>query len=495
MPKAATKGKDLVARYLREFPNETFKTDSNILFCSCCDKQISTSQRFLVTQHIATAKHKENKERKSKLQQTFITTSTASTSSGKSGFNTDLCRALVRADIPLHKINNSDFKMFLEKYTEKKIPDESTLRKNYLQEIYVETLDKIRDNLKNSNIWVSIDETTDVEGRYIANVIVGKLSSLSPSVPYLLNCEVLEKCNHASIARFFNDSMSLLWPSGVLNENVLLFLSDAAPYMVKAGKALQVFYPKMIHLTCLAHALHRVAETVRNQFPNVDALISSVKKVFLKAPSRVKNFKECYPDLCLPPQPVITRWGTWLEAAQYYYENFGKIKDIILKLDSDSTAAVEKAKSLIVNPSLKNDLAYISLNAVFLAHAITKLETRNMSLAESVSIVNDTFQKLQKAPGEKGKEMKNKFMVILEKNPGWKELQIISDIHSGNDNTGTLEVELSPREITLFSNAPITSVDVERSFSLYKSILRPDRRQFSFQNLKFHLIISSNCTL
>lgn len=91
--------------------------------------------------------------------------------------------------------------------------------------------------------------------------------------------------------------------------------------------------------------------------------------------------------------------------------------------------------------------------------------------------------------------MKNKFMVILEKNPGWKELQIISDIHSGNDNTGTLEVELSPREITLFSNAPITSVDVERSFSLYKSILRPDRRQFSFQNLKFHLIISSNCTL
>lgn len=289
MPKAATKGKDLVARYLREFPNETFKTDSNILFCSCCDKQISTSQRFLVTQHIATAKHKENKERKSKLQQTFITTSTASTSSGKSGFNTDLCRALVRADIPLHKINNSDFKMFLEKYTEKKIPDESTLRKNYLQEIYVETLDKIRDNLKNSNIWVSIDETTDVEGRYIANVIVGKLSSLSPSVPYLLNCEVLEKCNHASIARFFNDSMSLLWPSGVLNENVLLFLSDAAPYMVKAGKALQVFYPKMIHLTCLAHALHRVAETVRNQFPNVDALISSVKKFFESSKPR-ENF-------------------------------------------------------------------------------------------------------------------------------------------------------------------------------------------------------------
>lgn len=63
-------------------------------------------------------------------------------------------------------------------------------------------------------------------------------------------------------------------------------------YMVKAGKAIKVFYSKMEHVTCLAHGLHRVAEEIRKHFPKVDQLISNCKKIFLKAPSRVQIFKE-----------------------------------------------------------------------------------------------------------------------------------------------------------------------------------------------------------
>jgi hypothetical protein len=59
--------------------------------------------------------------------------------------------------------------------------------------------------------------------------------------------------------------MKLLWPVKVERENVLLFVSDDAPYMIKAAKALQLLYPKMIHVTCLAHALHRVAGEVRGR--------------------------------------------------------------------------------------------------------------------------------------------------------------------------------------------------------------------------------------
>ncbi|CAI6347282.1 unnamed protein product [Macrosiphum euphorbiae] len=106
--------------------------------------------------------------------------------------------------------------------------------------------------------------------------------------------------------------------------------------MVKAGKVLTTFYPKMLHLTCLAHRFHRVAETVRAQFPLVDSLIATIKKVFLKAPSRVLKLKELYPNLCHPPEPIITRWGTWLAAVKYYSNNFEKIKDVISNLDSDN---------------------------------------------------------------------------------------------------------------------------------------------------------------
>ena len=83
--------------------------------------------------------------------------------------------------------------------------------------------------------------------------------------------------------------MHILWPHGVKYDNVLLLLTDAAPYMIKAGEELSVSYPKMIHVTCVAHAQHRVIETIRMLYPNVDKLIANARKVFVKSPSRLKN--------------------------------------------------------------------------------------------------------------------------------------------------------------------------------------------------------------
>jgi len=48
--------------------------------------------------------------------------------------------------------------------------------------------------------------------------------------------------------------------------------------MIKAGKALNAFFPKMIHLTRLAHAFHRIAETIRSTFTKVDELIKDISK-------------------------------------------------------------------------------------------------------------------------------------------------------------------------------------------------------------------------
>jgi len=38
---------------------------------------------------------------------------------------------------------------------------------------FLKKLDKIKFELSGKKIWVSIDETTDIEGRFVANVIVG----------------------------------------------------------------------------------------------------------------------------------------------------------------------------------------------------------------------------------------------------------------------------------------------------------------------------------
>ncbi|KAJ4439073.1 hypothetical protein ANN_15029 [Periplaneta americana] len=226
-------------------------------------KEVSSTRKFLVQQHITTSKHQANKQLNSKQRQLFLTQPT--TSNVRSEFNIDLCRSLISADIPLYKLKNKVFREFLEKYTQHTIPDESTLRKTYAPSIYDETIQKIRDEIKDSSIWVSIDETPDKEGRLVGNVVIGLLSE-QYSERILLHCDVLEKCNNKTIVKLFNEAMGILWPKGIMYDNVLFFISDAAPYMVKAGQALSVVYPKLTHFTCVAHAFHRVAEVVRDNF-------------------------------------------------------------------------------------------------------------------------------------------------------------------------------------------------------------------------------------
>jgi len=65
----------------------------------------------------------------------------------------------------------------------------------------------------------------------------------------------------------------------------------------------------MIHVTCLAHGLSRVAETVRVKYSDIDRLIANGKKVFRKCPSRIQAFRAIAPMIPLPPRPVLTRWG------------------------------------------------------------------------------------------------------------------------------------------------------------------------------------------
>lgn len=94
------------------------------------------------------------------------------------------------------------------------------------------------------------------------------------------------------MARFINESITAFFVDVNVAERVCVFISDAAPYMVKAGEALNIFYPNLIHVTCFAHAVHRFAEEILNEFLGVNKLISAVKKVFMKAPSRIQTYRE-----------------------------------------------------------------------------------------------------------------------------------------------------------------------------------------------------------
>lgn len=130
--------------------------------------------------------------------------------------------------------------------------------------------------------WVSIDETTDSSGRKVGNVVVGVLKNdkVASELSFLVKCKELPAANHVTIVRLFNETMHMIWPNGIKYDNVLLFLSDGAPYMRKAGEVLSVSFSYMIHVTCVVHALHRLCEFIRLLYPNVDKLVSNGKKNF-----------------------------------------------------------------------------------------------------------------------------------------------------------------------------------------------------------------------
>ena len=62
------------------------------------------------------------------------------------------------------------------------------------------------------------------------------------------------------------------------------------------------------------------------------------KKVFEKAPYRRKLLFDN--ELALTPEPIVTRWGTWLSAFEYYIKKFEKFKTIVQQLESKGVPSV-----------------------------------------------------------------------------------------------------------------------------------------------------------
>lgn len=110
-----------------------------------------------------------------------------------------------------------------------------------------------------------------------------------------------------------------------------------------------------------------------------------------------------------------------------------------------------------------------------------------MPLADSLDIVSDTVKKNERSPGEVEIKIKKKVEQILNKNLDIKRLKAIVNIHNSSDMKTAFEFNIT--EWRVYKFVYITSTDAERSFSRYKNVLSPNRRWFTFENLKEDMII------
>lgn len=464
-----SKVQDWLKTCLTKYPEFVHNEVTSTIYCSTCDINLKI-KKCNIQSHLKSDRHNNR----------------SGGPHSKHQFYYDLIIFLISCNIPWSTVNNTNFRNFFNKYlccdcTKASLPDESLLRKVYLNVVYKNTIQSIREINMNNYLWVSVDETPDFMGKCVTNVVIRSLQKQFSQQFYLLGSKVLDKVNGEAVAKLIKNQFQFLFQESFQNNvnNVLLLCTDSAAYMLKAGRILKTTFPRMKHITCLAHGLHRVAEEVRDNFKNVDMLISNVKKIFLKSPERVRLFKEKYPSIPLPPEPIITRWGTWINAAVYYAQYYEQIRDIVSILANESLA-IRTAKKCFRKRKLPQELHFIRDYYEVIASAIKQLECSTLSLTESFLILDTVRCYLN---WSELLPVMRKFEAVLDRNPDYDNLREIA------------EKLTKPEQQTAYNEfykfAPLTSSEVERSFSVHKWLYSDKRNRLLPENVEKLMTIYS----
>lgn len=96
----------------------------------------------------------------------------------------------------------------MQKYCNQNIPDETTLRKKYVQTVYETVMGEIKVSPGDEHFYIIVDESTDSCGRYIAHLMIGGLQENEPGKPYLISSKQLDKTNNVTVTRFIQQSLS-----------------------------------------------------------------------------------------------------------------------------------------------------------------------------------------------------------------------------------------------------------------------------------------------
>jgi hypothetical protein len=161
-----------------------------------------------------------------------------------------------------------------------------------------------------------------------------------------------------------------------------------------------------------------------------------------------------------------------------------------MQFDPSSAESIRKAQKCFKNAEIKNYLIYISSNFQVLTETITKLEKTGSPLTESVSMVDNVLNTLKMSPGENARKAFLKLQSVLEKNPDFSILQSVAKISSGGN--GELSRNITPETGVMLKYAPVTSCDVERSFSAYKMVLSDRRHRLTPENLEKNMLVYCN---
>ena len=347
MPKQAKSFTANVRQICHEYPDEFSATPARDLRGNLCDVLVKCDKKFFVESHRKSKQHQRKLETKSKSQskQIFLQLDQVN-------FKEQVVSSFLAADIPLHKLNHPSLKSLFA--TMGKVLPSETATRACVAKLASQKEEQIQELLRDKTIFLVVDEAEIAKQKYIS-VLVGSLDA--PNQAFLVDWHPLDSGSNVNSSVILHTVDDILRHLEIKRENFSLFLTDAARYMSLAGKTLKELYTSLMHITCVAHLLHNCAMRVCAHFKNIDEIIATIKAATIKNNDRKKDFHDA--GLPSPPDPVITRWATWLRAALYYSESLPALRTIANNWTS-AGLLVSTAKDATNVEDLVSDLVKIN---------------------------------------------------------------------------------------------------------------------------------------
>lgn len=182
-------------------------------------------------------------------------------------------------------------------------------------------------------------------------------------------------------------------------------------------------------------------------------------------------------------------------AAIYYCVHFESIKRVVESFDSNDSVAIKKAQDVLKSQTLQANLIYIKSNFECIPRALKQLQEQKLSLFDSIQITETIRDIVNKLQGQHSDRIKTKLDSVLNNKVGYKIICKICKIFSSEEESMTnlgLPEDMTIDDFSYFKYAPITSTDVERSFSKYKNLVTDNRRSLKLDNIKKSLIVQCN---
>ena len=240
------------------------------LFCTLCSTIVSHDRKFSVDKHCQNTKHHKALLSTSHQRQQLLSIPTASFD--WNDYVGKVIAAFLSADIPLYKLNNSECRPFLNMLVKKIHPSRHAKNELIIWECVVNQICNI---FSDKVIFMVIDEA-DISGSKYVNILIGDVEQ--PETTYLLHCKILDALpNQQTVVHAVDDAIRTLQTDRV---NFVLLLTDAARCMTATGRVVKQTYPRLFHITSVAHGLRNAAKRIHANYE--DKLISAVKASMVK---------------------------------------------------------------------------------------------------------------------------------------------------------------------------------------------------------------------